>query len=177
MWLRDRLPQDIPNIRSIIYGYDTSLLKSKSTQTIDHIAMFFVARLKSIGRSSLSARPLIFIAHSLGGIILKRAIFFLADSGDTERFILQSIRVVIFFGVPNRGMDMRHLRPMVSGQPNEFLVQSLGPGSPYLDSLERQFNGIAALQNMRIISVLETKESLTARICHAELSYCEFSSL
>ena len=106
MWLRDLLPKDLPSIRSIIYGYDTTLLMSDSFQTVDDIALSLTVKLRIIDRSSPSAKPSIFLAHSLGGIVLKRALVLLANSGDTERKVLESIRGIMFFGVPSRGMHV-----------------------------------------------------------------------
>jgi hypothetical protein len=48
MWLRGRLPQDVPGDRSIIYGYDTQLVMSESVQTIDDLALSFIQRLSSV---------------------------------------------------------------------------------------------------------------------------------
>ena len=165
VWLRDRLPKDIPAIRPIIYGYDTQLVKSESVQTIDDLAVSFIARLKSIGRVLLSAKPLIIIAHSLGGILLRNSLIQMATSGDEETFILKSIKTIIFFGVPSRGMQMSHLQPMVEGQPNQHLVKLLSPDSDHLISLSQQFSNIAVLRGIRIISAYETKRSRTTQVC------------
>jgi len=54
MWLRDQLPFDFPNVRIMIYGYDTKLLKSESFQTIDDIATSFISKLKSVGKAQRS---------------------------------------------------------------------------------------------------------------------------
>lgn len=137
MWLRDLLPKDLPSIRSIIYGYDTTLLMSEPFQTVDDIALSLIVKLRSIGRSSPSAKPSIFLAHSLGGIVLKRALVLLANSGDTERKVLESIRGIILFGVPSRGMHMSHFLPMVEGHPNESLIKLLSPDSSYLSDLDQ----------------------------------------
>jgi hypothetical protein len=112
VWLRDRLPRDMPGIRPIIYGYDTQLVKSESVQTIDNLASSFIARLRSIGRESLYAQPLIVIAHSLGGILLRSALIQMANSGGEENFILRSIKMIIFFGVPSKGM---HVSTAING--------------------------------------------------------------
>lgn len=164
MWLRDLLPKDLPSIRSIIYGYDTTLLTSESFQTVDDIALSLIVKLRSIGRSSPSAKPSIFLAHSLGGIVLKRALVLLANSGDTERKVLESIRGIILFGVPSRGMHMSHFLPMVEGYPNESLIRLLSPDSTYLSDLDQQFSGIAHLANVRLISVYETKMTRTTKV-------------
>ena len=90
LWLRDCLSVDIPNARILVYGYDadTRSRECVSTQTIYQHADKLV---KSAARERIDAprvstrtlpaeeiplkpsqRPIIFIAHSLGGIVLKQ---------------------------------------------------------------------------------------------------------
>ena len=163
MWLRDQLPLGFPGARIMTYGYDTGLLKSSSFQTIDHIAQFFIAKLKSIGKAQTFTRPVVFLAHSLGGIILKRAICYLADSGAAEDFMLQKVRMVIFFGVPSKGMKMSYMLPMVDGQPNKQLVEALSdsPQNEFLSWLNNSFSGIALFRHLRLVSAFETQLTTT----------------
>ena len=164
MWLRDGLPQDLPSIRTLLYGYDTQLGMSRSFQTIDDIAIAFAITLHRIGRSSPSARPLVLLAHSLGGIIVKKALVLLANAGDADQFILSTVKGVVMFGVPSMGMTISHLLPMVDGQPNKQLIEQLGPESDYLRLLDEQFTNIAASRNIRLISVYETQKTKTAQV-------------
>jgi len=115
MWLRDQLPDDFPRFRVMIYGYDTCLTNSDSHQSLDDLARTFVQHLKSIGRAEYSAKPCVIFAHSLGGILVKRALYYMAGSGDEEDFVLQKIKLAIFFGVPNRGMQVKHCSPWSKG--------------------------------------------------------------
>jgi|ERR1700722_3030797 hypothetical protein len=164
MWLRDQLPIDIPYLRSIIYGYDTSLIKSQSFQSIDDLALAFFSRLRSITGPNARARSLVFFAHSLGGIVLKRAIAYAANSGQAEGDVLNNVRIIFFFGVPNQGMYMSHLLAMVGDQPNEGLVKELSKNSDYLSMLDIQFSGLAVFRATRFISVYETKRSRTTKV-------------
>ena len=97
MWLRDQLPDDFPSLRVMLYGYDTRLLKSESFQTIDDLALSFIAQLKKIGKTQTFTKPLLMFAHSLGGLIVKRALCLLAGSGDSESFMLDQIRMILFW--------------------------------------------------------------------------------
>ncbi|KAG8846226.1 hypothetical protein FRB91_001059, partial [Serendipita sp. 411] len=74
MWLRDLLPEDIPNARILSYGYDadTRSFSRTSTQNIFRHAEAFAEDLSRLRRTADSKRPIIFLAHSLGGIILKK---------------------------------------------------------------------------------------------------------
>lgn len=150
---------------------------SESFQTVDDIALSLIVRLRTIGRSSPSAKPSIFLAHSLGGIVLKRALVLLANSGDTERKILESIRGIILFGVPARGTHMSHFLPMVEEYPNESLIRLLSPDSTYLSDLDQQFSGIAHLADVRLISVYETKMTMTTKVSSLNLSFLQILTL
>ncbi len=163
MWLRDRLPQDVPQIRSLIYGYDTKLFKSHSFQDLDDIAWSFIARLKEIRRSLAPAKPLILLAHSLGGIVLKRALVLLAHEGHAEeKMIFESVKSLVFFGVPHKGMMISHFLAMVAKQPNEDLIsKTLSLDSDLLPELHEHFTKIASSFNGNIRFVYETAESQT----------------
>ncbi|KAI6623869.1 hypothetical protein MCOR14_009446 [Pyricularia oryzae] len=42
VWLRDFLPEDVPNIRVLLYGYDTTLVNSRSKQSIEGLGVTFL---------------------------------------------------------------------------------------------------------------------------------------
>ena len=56
MWLRDSLPKDLPNLRVLLYGYESGLEESDSNQNISVIADSFVSHLSFLRpRSKVSA--------------------------------------------------------------------------------------------------------------------------
>ncbi|KAI1177768.1 hypothetical protein F4777DRAFT_540280 [Nemania sp. FL0916] len=160
MWIRDALPRFLPNVRPIIYGYDTALQGSTSFQTIFDLSLGFIQNLAAHGWSSLSCKPLVFVAHSLGGIVLKQTFVTLANR-TPDAPILLSAQGVVFFGVPNSGMQQAELLSVVKGQPNSGLVSDLSLHSPYTRQLDQQFVGISALQDTLLYWGYETKESPT----------------
>lgn len=77
MWLRDALPYDItrednntPISRVMIYGYDSSLQDSDSFQNLEDLGTSFHSSLRSMVIAG-SFRPIILVAHSLGGLVVK----------------------------------------------------------------------------------------------------------
>ncbi|KAM0444397.1 hypothetical protein ACHAO4_010198 [Trichoderma viride] len=71
MWLRDALPKDIPTARIITYGYNSTIAHSASMQNLEDLATSFRdSLLPLVGSDTL--RPIIFIGHSLGGLIVKQ---------------------------------------------------------------------------------------------------------
>lgn len=164
MWLRDGIPHDLPGIRSIIYGYDSPVPKSNSFQRPHDIAARFVNRLRSVGFGSSQSKPVIFLAHSLGGIILKEALIILAGISDQQHSILGNLKSVIFFGTPHKGMSTEQLITMVRHQPNEDLVRDLSPDSSYLFHVEERFNGVQVPRAFRVVSFYETKTTRTVQV-------------
>lgn len=74
LWLRDFLGDDLPNVRVLSYGYDAAPGSDRRVahNTIRELADQFVNALVK-ERTDHPRRPIIFIAHDLGGIILKWA--------------------------------------------------------------------------------------------------------
>lgn len=82
------------------------------------------------------------------------------DNDDRDHKVLQSIRGMLFFGVPNQGMKIDHLTSMVQGKPNERLIRSLDPESNSLRRLHDDFCEAAPTYS-EVYSFFET---MTSRI-------------
>lgn len=70
MWLRDIIPIDLPTARIFTYGYDTKLAGGKSNARISEYAKQFLNTVSDARRGD-PHRPIIFIGHSLGGLVIK----------------------------------------------------------------------------------------------------------
>lgn len=162
MWIRDELPQCLPTIRFIIYGYDTTLKPSNSFQTIPDLANSLIDVLRADGWTSPTAKPLLFLAHSLGGVLLKQTLLMLAGSGQRETSIANIIKGAVFFGVPSRGMPMTDVFTMLGDQPNrDALVREVSIKSEYLSKLEKQFTGASFVRTIKLFWAYETKTTGT----------------
>ncbi|KAF8245723.1 hypothetical protein K440DRAFT_586597, partial [Wilcoxina mikolae CBS 423.85] len=135
MWLRDFLPKDIPKIRTLTFGYDAALKDSTSTSSIvDYARQLLLAihNVRADGEGE-NRRPIIFVAHSMGGLLVKQALAAAAQgSSDDDREIFQSCVGVFLFGVPNRGLNAINLDTLVRGQNNAQLIANLREGSQLL---------------------------------------------
>ncbi|KAK4208732.1 hypothetical protein QBC37DRAFT_391785 [Rhypophila decipiens] len=104
-WPKDLLPHDCKNARIIVYGYDTRVTKylkgSTSKNTVFSHGKDLVF---SLSRARPRKRPLIVVAHSLGGIVVKEMLARSASSSDAETHdIVESVASIIFLGTPHRG--------------------------------------------------------------------------
>lgn len=71
LWLRDFLAPKYPHARILIFGYNSNVINDANTMDIQHHATNLLNRLESKRRDN-PGRPLIFVAHSLGGLVVKR---------------------------------------------------------------------------------------------------------
>jgi hypothetical protein len=86
-----------------------------------------------------------------------------------NRDIIEATHGILFFGCPNRGMDIKSLIPMCNGQVNQPFLFSLRQDSDVLRQLCRDFPSVFHLRQPRIISFYETKLSPTVQV--SELSW------
>ena len=163
MWLRDALPEYLPNARVMIYGYDSKLVGSHSFQNLGDVGSRFRASLKVALGPIPRERPLIFMAHSLGGLVLKEAMVQMVSGSDADSRNFKATFGILFFGVPNQGMDISSLLSMVRGQPNLHFLSTLSKDGGFLQSLIEKFQTTFAFQDSHIYSFYETNTSPTAK--------------
>ncbi|KAI5788687.1 hypothetical protein FPQ18DRAFT_236208, partial [Pyronema domesticum] len=82
MWLRDFLPRDraLQNTRILLFGYRLDLKNNSSRDSIQDYARRFLIQLQHC-----RCRPIIFICHCFGGILIKKVC--ISDHGKTRSTI------------------------------------------------------------------------------------------
>lgn len=158
------MPKRVPGIRFTTYGYDTKLYGSKSFQITSNIALTLVQTMVAIGWSAPSSKPIVFLAHSLGGIILKQALIMLAGGDIHYRALLAKVKGAILFGVPSEGMRIPDLFSMLGTQPNTALLEELSDQSTFLHDLDEQFGNITFLQGIKFIYAFETEVTPSVQV-------------
>lgn len=72
-WPRDFLPRDCPQSRIMVWGYDSRITKGYAPSNKNNIFAHAKDLLHSLRRERTTRRPIVFLAHSLGGLIVKEA--------------------------------------------------------------------------------------------------------
>ncbi|PTB69295.1 hypothetical protein BBK36DRAFT_1110520, partial [Trichoderma citrinoviride] len=104
-WPIDLISKDCPNSRILLFGYDSKITKYKrGAINWNSILSHSKDLLFDLVRERRSNRPLVFVAHSLGGVVVKQM---LAESssppGAFHNEIVKSTAAVVFLGTPHRG--------------------------------------------------------------------------
>ncbi|KAL8928174.1 MAG: hypothetical protein Q9208_001884 [Pyrenodesmia sp. 3 TL-2023] len=107
-WPRDQLPRilkaDGVYPRIITYGWPASSLLQPA-ETSWRVVDDFVNRLRELrSHPSHSTRPLVFVGHGFGGILIKHAVSNLINFGLGEDDFQNPVKLCVFFAVPNRGL-------------------------------------------------------------------------
>ncbi|KAI1354798.1 hypothetical protein F5Y01DRAFT_239570 [Xylaria sp. FL0043] len=161
MWIRDALPKHVHGTRTVVYGYETGLAESQSIERIKDLASRLITLLTTYGWGTRSSKPIIFLAHSLGGLLIRDALRQLTDSSTEEcRRLLSNIHGALYFGVPNLGIEHGSLWDIAQGNPNETLIEDIGRGSNYLRRLNESSTH-KSVNHLKQFWAYETLESPT----------------
>ncbi|EXJ61254.1 uncharacterized protein A1O5_12046 [Cladophialophora psammophila CBS 110553] len=160
-WLShpDFLPKYLPRARILSWGYNANIstLKGKSTSQdrILHHAHTLVSQLNADRELEDAAeRPIIFLCHSLGGIVVKKALAYSASRTGQKISFLHSLYTctygILFFGTPHHGSSKANLgsviqkmasvtipRSVLNTESN--LIKALREGSETLQDINDQF--------------------------------------
>ncbi|KAB8257786.1 lipa and NB-ARC domain protein [Aspergillus pseudonomiae] len=115
-WPADLLPEVLESsrVRILTYGYNAnvaSFTDGASRDRIHHHAETLASGLAANRNlRSCSDRPIIFVCHSLGGLVVKRALIYCKNVSDAKIQHLRSIYVstygILFLGTPHNGSDI-----------------------------------------------------------------------
>lgn len=100
-------------------------------------------------RSGVVGQPIIFVAHSLGGLVCQDALLVCNNpSEDAQSDILSSTRGIAFLGTPHAGSGLKQFAAAVANivnlvkKPNKKLLEVLGKNSDILANIEHGFSTI-----------------------------------
>lgn len=109
-WPKSLLPEKLKKARILTYGYDAYIVRklvASSNRLIDHATNLLNDLTTDRAGSDASSRPLIFVAHSLGGLVCKEAILLSRNNPETHlRDIFDCTTGIAFMGTPHKGSWM-----------------------------------------------------------------------
>ena len=128
----------------------------------------------------VSSRPIIFVAHSLGGLVVKQALIEAAQgNSEHDQSIIQACIGLLLFGVPNRGLNNSNLETLVKNQKNAPFVSSLREGSELLrmlhQSMYREYP--KSLKSCIVASFYETKDTNTVEVSPFKIITREYGTI
>ena len=115
--------------------------------------------------AELEPKPIIFVAHSLGGIVVKKA---LVDSETTRveeyRMVLEWTKYILFLGTPHRGTAaaswgvlLANISAVTVRDVDKKLLRALQQDSELLEGIQEAFRRILDDQKVKIHSFQELR--------------------
>ncbi|CAI6336638.1 unnamed protein product [Periconia digitata] len=166
-WPEKWLPAEvgIQSARILTFGYDANFASVKSTLAtgIMNFAKSLLYYMK-FGKNeqledlNLGQRPIIFIVHSMGGLVVKQA-YVLGQHDPNYAEIVKTISAIIFLATPHRGSNLAKILGRIltvstfNHNPKQY-VADLKNGSPLIEALNEQFRHLAP--KLDIFSFYET---------------------
>ncbi|OCK72963.1 hypothetical protein K432DRAFT_365414 [Lepidopterella palustris CBS 459.81] len=150
-WPQSFLAKDIPTARISAFGYDADVVKvfgQAGQNKLRQHASNLVACVADLQFESKSAPPIIFVAHSLGGLVCENMLT-IASSGEQHwREVLESTIAIAFLGTPHRGSDSASWAKIagnlvnVARRTNTSILGVLEPDSEVLENVTNDFHNL-----------------------------------
>lgn len=149
-WPKTLLPTKFPKARILTFGYDAYVV-NKGVAGQNRLAGHAVSLVNDLTAERTrteqgSCRNLIFVAHSLGGLVCKKALLYSRDNPDTHlRGVYECTKGIIFMGTPHGGSFMARLAktPLeafgIFKSVNTSLIEVLTSNNQLLRDIQDQF--------------------------------------
>jgi hypothetical protein len=148
-WPTILLPPKLPRARLLTWGYNAYIVQASvasKNRLTDHAINLLIDLTHDRASCGASGRPLIFVAHSLGGLVCKEAILSSRNNPEPHLCdVFEHTTGIIFMGTPHRGSWMADwMKIPASGlgvlkSTNKSLLQVLGTDDQLLESIQVRF--------------------------------------
>uniref|UniRef100_A0A3P9ARL5 Protein SERAC1 n=1 Tax=Maylandia zebra TaxID=106582 RepID=A0A3P9ARL5_9CICH len=159
-WPKSWLAADCPNLRVLSVEYDSHLSDWMAQCPAENQRKSLAYRsqelLKKLKLAGVGERPVVWVAHSMGGLLVKKMLLDALQDPDMHG-LLQNTKGIMFYSVPHYGtfmaeysVNVRYLLfPSIE-------VRELCKDSPALRSLNDNFLNLAKEKDFKVLSFAET---------------------
>ncbi|XP_034756610.1 protein SERAC1 isoform X3 [Etheostoma cragini] len=159
-WPKSWLAADCPNLRVLSVEYDSHLsdwmAKCPAENQRKSLAYRSRELLKKLKLAGVGERPVVWVAHSMGGLLVKKMLLDASEDPDMHG-LLKNTKGIMFYSVPHHGtfmaeysVNVRYLLfPSVE-------VRELCKDSPSLRILNENFLNMAKEKEIKVLSFAET---------------------
>uniref|UniRef100_A0A8C1U8M0 Protein SERAC1 n=1 Tax=Cyprinus carpio TaxID=7962 RepID=A0A8C1U8M0_CYPCA len=159
-WPKSWLAADCPNLRILSVEYDTHLSDWKAKCPAENQRKSLAYRsqelLRKLKDAGVGERPVVWVAHSMGGLLVKKMLLDASKDPDLSPLI-KNTKGILFYSVPHHGtfmagysVNVRYLLfPSIE-------VKELCRDSPALRDLNENFLNITKEQEFKVLSFAET---------------------
>ncbi|KAI1374708.1 hypothetical protein F4677DRAFT_455383 [Hypoxylon crocopeplum] len=178
-WPQDYLAEDLPEANVWTYGYNADviggLFQAENQNSVSQHGRDLAVKMERDLEKEGFRGPIVFVAHSLGGIVIKDAI----RRSDVCR---ARTKLIVFLGTPHRGSSYAgwgaiasNLASLALQDANKQIVKTLEVNSEVLDNIHDEFQRIVFDANIQIHSFQEARGISGVKGLHGKV-VADFSS-
>ncbi|KAL7387837.1 hypothetical protein ABVT39_002286 [Epinephelus coioides] len=158
-WPKSWLATDCPNLRILSVEYDSHLSDWMAKCPVENQRKSLAYRsqelLKKLKLAGVGERPVVWVAHSMGGLLVKKMLLDASEDPDMHG-LLNNTKGIMFYSVPHHGtfmaeysVNVRYLLfPSIE-------VRELCKDSPALRNLNENFLNMAKEKEFKVLSFAE----------------------
>ncbi|KAJ1325828.1 protein SERAC1 [Microdochium nivale] len=177
-WPADLLPTTLKDARAnvLVYGYNADVYSKKhgsnpSDNFIYLHAQTMVTSLTHFRKDELSSRnPIIWVCHSLGGILTKRALLYSNDLKSPQHEEYRSLYVstygMVFLGTPHSGSDVAAWGVIIQAMSDTVIPRSFFHSEPVLLKTLKRDNETLQNINNHFLDIYQRFKIIMAHECH-----------
>ena len=173
LWLRNDLPQYVPESRIFLYEYNSTAVYGSDRSTFIDKASVFLEAIR-VKRKNADERPLLLLGHSLGGLLIEQALINAHNNAKYEP-IKNATKGLAFFATPHNGGNtllvsiggvVAKIAVHLGFQKGDDLVETLNDGSIFSDIMQEQWKH--RLLEYDIVSFWGTLDDVSTIRCSVE---------
>ncbi|EEP81421.1 predicted protein [Uncinocarpus reesii 1704] len=160
LWLKN--DPETKNSRIFTYGYDATISGKYVTNGVLDFAKDLTHRMKTYAGEGLASAaaigevPIIFVAHSMGGLIVKNA-YIIGTADNQIAPIMERVMAMVFLATPHKGSSLaqtcNNILKTTPGYSLNSYATELERGSSTLQHINEQFRNVCA--GLELVSFCE----------------------
>ncbi|XP_072025746.1 protein SERAC1-like [Amphiura filiformis] len=155
-WPKSWLSEDIPHMRILTVSYESHITEWAAKCPYGSEKRSLGSRsaelLRKLHKAGVGERPIIWVTHSMGGLLVKQMLVDACDKPDFDQLIENS-HGIVFFSTPHHGASLAAM-----SQQAQFLlyptveVKELTQGSQFLKNLHGRFRAFVQTYQIPVLS-------------------------
>ncbi|KAF8858537.1 hypothetical protein BDZ45DRAFT_714474 [Acephala macrosclerotiorum] len=157
---------DVCNSRIFTFGYEADIFGDNTPLNILDFAKALLFQMKtysnaqSVNNQPIGTYPLIFVMHSMGGLVVKKA-YIIGKHDDQYAPIISQIHAMLFLATPHRGSSyadyMNNVLSTTPGFAAKIYVSELEKASTSLQDINEQFRTVC--DDIKLVSLYENQKT------------------
>jgi protein SERAC1 len=149
------LCKDFPSVTVYSLGYPASIFAQWAKKEMD-LHERASNMLEVLAANGIGERPIVFVTHSLGGILAKEILRISRECSDVDwNRVSDNTRMVVFLATPHTGASLAATVKFIAPKLSSTHIDLLSNDSGYLSTLNHSYRDWATTSGIRTVSYYE----------------------